>query len=147
MFAVEIGGYYNPVLRLVDLWAAGHRLTTVDNAAYVPFFARCMLGTADYLRSGRVPGAPFPGTPADQTHRQLHADDESDFREQFWIMHWGETVDNFAKYAWAEGENLVLTFQFYGDDEIFTVRMPAAELAATLDAAANLLISEHRAPS
>jgi hypothetical protein len=38
--------------------------------------------------------------------------DETEFREQFWFMLWGETIDDVSRYAYLDGD-LVLVFAFW----------------------------------
>ena len=88
---------------------------------------------------------PYPERTPEEIFRLLEAD-ETEFREQFWFMTWGETVDNVSSYTYLE-DDLVIVFAFwraghpYPADlgQVFVVRIPPDEFAATLDEAANLL--------
>jgi hypothetical protein len=144
-FAVEVGESTSADLRVVDLWAAGKLLTTDDNVAFLPHFRRVLRETAGTVRDRRVPPRPYPGRTPEDIYRLLHADD-TEFREQFWFMHWGETVDNVSSYAYLE-DDLVIVFAFWRAahpfpadlGQVFVARIPPDEFAATLDEAANLL--------
>ncbi|MEU4334813.1 hypothetical protein AB0F59_09325 [Micromonospora lupini] len=150
-FAVEIGeiGEIEPYqLRVVDLWAAGKRLTTEDNYAFLPYFINVMRSSAAQVRRRDVRPCPFPGRTPEQIFRLLHADD-TEFREQFWFMQWGETVDNVSTYAYLD-DDLVIVFAFwrsahpYPDDlgTVFVARIPPDEFVATVEEAADLLDAE-----
>lgn len=52
MFAVEIGEVEPHQLRVVELWAAGQRLTTEDNWAFLPFLIRVMRSSTAQVRRG-----------------------------------------------------------------------------------------------
>src|SRR5690242_13789783 len=73
-FAVEIDGVATPGLRVVDLWAAGRRLTVDDNAAYVPSLVFYMRADAERVRQGRVPACPFPGRGPAEIFELVYAD-------------------------------------------------------------------------
>ncbi|MGA3525400.1 hypothetical protein [Melissospora conviva] len=144
-FAVEIGEIEPHQLRAVDLWAAGKRLTTDDNWAFLPFFSRVMRSSAAQVRRRDVKPCPFPGRAPEEIFRLLHAD-ETEFREQFWFMQWGETVDNVSTYAYLD-DDLVIVFAFWRADhpfpddlgKVFVARIPPEEFVATVEEAADLL--------
>jgi hypothetical protein len=77
--------------------------------------------------------------------RLLQAD-ETEFRERFWFMHWGPTVDNVSPYAWLD-DDLVIVFAFWRERDpfpedlgrVFVARIPPDDFAATLEEAADLL--------
>lgn len=147
-FAVELGEVESPQLRIVDLWAAGTQLTTDDNSAFLPFFSPAMRSTAAQVRRRDVQPCPFPGRSPEDNFRRLERD-KTEFRERFWFMQWGETVDNVSRYAYLDGD-LVLVFAFWRSthlfpDErgrIFAARIPPDDFVATLVAAADLLDAE-----
>lgn len=147
-FAVEIGEIESHTLRVVDLWAAGKRLTIDDNSAFVPFLSRIMRSTAAEVRRRDVRPCPFPGRAPEEIFRLLHAD-ETEFREQFWFMQWGETVDNVSTYAYLD-DDLVIVFAFwrathpFPEDlgKVFVARIPPEEFVATVEEAADLLDAE-----
>ncbi|MFG1834245.1 hypothetical protein [Micromonospora chersina] len=144
-FAVEVGEIQPPSLRAVDLWLAGKRLTTDDNSAYVPFFASALRSSAAQVRRRDIKPCPFPGHTPEEIYRLLHAD-EAEFREQFWFMQWGETVDNLSRYAYLE-DDLVIVFAFWRAShpvpghlgKVFTARIPPDEFASVVEEAAGLL--------
>jgi hypothetical protein len=145
---VEIGEVESHQLRVVDLWLAGKRLTIEDNYAFLPFFIRVMRSSAAQVRRGDVKPCPFPGRTAEEIFWLLRAD-ETEFREQFWFMQWGETVDNVSKYAYLE-DDLVIVFAFWRPDhpspddlgKVFIARIPPEEFVATVEEAADLLDAE-----
>jgi hypothetical protein len=147
-FAVEVGEVESPQLRIVDLWAAGKRLTTDDNSAFLPSFCGAIRSTAEQVRRGDLRHCPFPGRSPKEIFRLLEQD-ETEFRERFWFMEWGETVDNVSRYAYLDGD-LVLAFAFwrpthpFPDDlgTIFVARLPPDEFVTTVLAAAELLDAE-----
>ncbi|MCA2216955.1 hypothetical protein [Jidongwangia harbinensis] len=147
-FGVEIGEIASPGLRVVDLWAADTWLTSDDNAAYVPSFVLSMRRDAERVRRGDVPPCPFPGRPPQEIHRLLLAD-QTEFREQFWFLQWGETVDNVAAFAYRDGD-LVIVFQAWPTKhsvaqdraEILAVRIPPDDFAAIVEDAAAVLDAE-----
>ncbi|GAA4606252.1 hypothetical protein BJY16_005733 [Actinoplanes octamycinicus] len=149
-FSVEVGAITSPSLCTVDLWAGGKWLTTDDNTAFVPSFLRFLRSTATRVRRGDVGLCPFPERSPEDIFRLLHADDESDFREQFWLLHWGETVDNVSSYVYRDGGDLVIVFAFwrpwhrFPEDmgKVFVARIPPDEFADVLERAADLLAAE-----
>ncbi|WBB69045.1 hypothetical protein [Micromonospora sp. WMMD812] len=140
-----MGEIQSPSLRVVDLWMAGRRMTTDDNSAFVPFFSPAIRSTAAQVRRRDVKPCPFPGRAPEDAFRLLHAND-TEFREQFWFMQWGETVDNVSKYAYLD-DDLVIVFAFwrashpFPEDlgKVFVARIPPDEFAATVEQAAELL--------
>lgn len=148
-FAVEVGATQPPQLRVVDLWAAGKQLTTDDNVAYVPFLSRAMRSTAAQVRQRDLAPCPFPDRSPQEIFRLLHAD-ETEFREQFWFMPWGEIVDNVSRYAYREDDNLVLVFAFWRAHHpvpqdlgtVFVARLRPHDFAAALEDAADLMDRE-----
>ncbi|MEV4637893.1 hypothetical protein AB0J80_11115 [Actinoplanes sp. NPDC049548] len=145
-FAVEIGVQQSPQLRVVDLWAAGKRLTTADNVAFVPFLARAMRSTAAQLRRRDVEPCPAPGREPGEIFALLHAD-QTDFRERFWFLEWGEIVDNVSRYAYRDDDNVVLVFAFWRADhpapedqgKVFVANLRPDALAAVLEGAADCI--------
>jgi hypothetical protein len=149
-FCVEIGGITPPSLRTVDLWAEGKWLTTDDNTVFLPTFLHLLRSTAARVHRRDVSPCPFPGRPPEDIFRLLNADDETDLREQFWLMHWGDTVDNVTSYADLDGDDLVIVFAYrraghpFPDDlgKIFVARIPPDEFVVVLEEAADLLDAE-----
>ncbi|MET7751175.1 hypothetical protein [Micromonospora sp. NPDC005367] len=147
-FAVEIGEVEPHQLRVVDLWAAGKRLTTDDNWAFLPFFIGALRSDATQVRRRDVKPCPFPGRAPEEVFRLLDAD-ETEFRERFWFMQWGESVDNVSTYAYLD-EDLVIVFAFWRADhpipgdlgKVFVARIPPDEFVATVEEAADLLDAE-----
>ncbi|SBT67149.1 hypothetical protein GA0070622_4202 [Micromonospora sediminicola] len=142
---MEIGEALSPALRVVDLWAADTLLTTDDNVAFVPAFRRLLRDTAEQVRRRAIPPCPFPGRPAEEVFRLLAAD-QTEFRERYWFLRWGETVDNLSSYAYLD-DALVLVFAFWRSDpagredrgRVFSATICPDEFTATLDAAVDLL--------
>ncbi|WP_028569320.1 hypothetical protein [Salinispora tropica] len=154
-FAVEIRAVEPHQLRVVDLWAAGKRLTSNDNWAFLPSFIHAMRSSVAQVRRRDIKPCPFPGLEPEEIFRLLHAD-ETEFREQFWFMQWGETVDNVVKYAYLD-EDVVIVFAFWQADHpfpddlgrVFVARIPPEEFMAAVEEAADLLDAEfqpHRSP-
>lgn len=147
-FAVEVGEIQPPSLRVVDLWMAGKRLTTDDNSVFVPSFAHAMRASAARVNRRDVKPCPSPGRAPEDIFRMLDAD-ETGFREQFWFIQWGETVDNVSTYAYLE-DDLVIVFAFwrashpFPEDlgKVFVARIPPDEFAVTVEEAADLLDNE-----
>jgi hypothetical protein len=151
-FAVEVGDWDGPALRRVDLWAADQWLTCDDNAAFVPQFRHSVKGTAVRVCAGHGSPLPFAGLSPAATHRRFVAatgNDDELLREQFWIFHWGPTTDNLLAFHFRDGDELVLTFQFWREEHllkhpghagaVFVVEIQAAEFAGILeDLIANL---------
>nr|WP_231956832.1 MULTISPECIES: hypothetical protein [unclassified Actinoplanes] len=137
-------------LRTVDLWAAGKWLTTEDNTVFLPTFIGFLRSTAAKVRRRQVSPCPFPEHSPEEVFQLLYADDETDFREQFWLMHWGENVDNVTSYAYLDADDLVIVFSHRraehhpagGPDKVSVTRIPADEFATVLDEAADLLDAE-----
>ena len=141
-FAVEVGEVEPHQLRVVDLWAAGHRLTVKDNWAYVPQFALSMRHTVEDVRRREVPRCPWPGRPPEKIYRRLHHG-KPEFRQRFWFMHWGPTVDNLSTYAYLDRGDLVMVIAFYGKRGVHVVRTPPEDFVAVLEAAADRLEADH----
>ena len=146
-FSVEIGEITPPSLRTVDLWAAGKRLTTDDNTVFLPTFIQFLRSTASRVRRRDVSPRPFPERSAEETFQLLNADDETAFREQFWLMHWGETVDNVTSYVYLDDDDLLIVFGYWRAEhpfpedlgKVFVARIPPDEFAVILDQSADLL--------
>jgi hypothetical protein len=144
-FAVEVGERRSLGLRVVDLWVAGVWLTTDDNEAYLPAFRQFLRSSAARVRCRGVPSCPFPGRTPEEIYQLLQAD-ETELREQFWFLNWGETVDNVSCYAYLE-DDLVIVFAFWRPQhpfpedlgKVFVARIPPGEFATTLEDAGELL--------
>ncbi|MEH1166418.1 hypothetical protein V6V47_13620 [Micromonospora sp. CPCC 205539] len=147
-FAVEVGDVESPHLRTVDVWAAGKQLTTDDNSAYLPSLCRAMRSTAAQVRQRNVRACPLPGRSPEAVFRLLEQD-ETELREVFWFLQWGETLDNVSRYAYLD-DDLVLVFAFwrpthpFPDDlgRIFVATLPPDDFATTVLTAADLLDAE-----
>ncbi|WP_329134185.1 hypothetical protein OG552_18175 [Streptomyces sp. NBC_01476] len=147
-FAVEVGEWTDS-LRRVDLWVADHWLTCDDNAAYVEQFRPAVRDTALQVRSGHGWPLPFAGLSPAATHRRFVAATGNDtedelLRERFWIFDgWGPTTDNLLAYLFRDGDQLVITVQFWRDEHlrnhpehagtVFAVEIEAAEFAGILE--------------
>jgi hypothetical protein len=156
-FAVEVGDVWPPPsqaesgnsqtsnLRVVDLWAGGRQLTVDDNTAFLPSFCPAMRRTADEVRRRQLQRCPFPGRSPEEIFRLLEEDD-TEFRERFWFMLWGETLDNVTRYAYLDGD-LVLVFAFWRSthprsDElgrVFVARVPPDDFVTTVECALAVL--------
>lgn len=158
-FAVEVGEWIGPALRRVDMWAAAQWLTCDDNAAYVPQFRQSVRNAAAQVRAGHGSPLPVPGLSPAATHRRFVAatgNDDELLREQFWALHWGPTTDSFTTFAFRDGDELALTFQFWREahlhkypehaGEVFVVQIPAAEFAGILEDLASILTSSPVTP-
>jgi hypothetical protein len=107
-----------------------------------------MRSTATQVRRRDVRPCPFPGRAPEEIFRLLDAD-ETEFREQFWFMQWGETVDNVSTYAYLD-DDLVIVFAFwraahrFPEDlgKVFAARIPPDEFAAIVEEAADLIDAE-----
>lgn len=149
-FGVEVGEIIPISLRTVDLWAGGKWLTVDDNAAFLPSFLHSMRTSADEVRRGEISATPYPGRSPEEIFNLLYADDETSFREQFWLLHWGETVDNVISYLWADGDDLVIAFRFWRPThpfpeelgQTFVARIPADEFATVLTEAADFMAAD-----
>jgi hypothetical protein len=149
-FCIEVGRITAPSLRTVDLWAGGKWLTTDDNTVFLPTFLLFLRSTAARVRRRDVSPCPFPERSPAEIFRLLHADDETDFREQFWLLHWGETVDNVTSYVYLDGGELMIVFGYwrawhrFPEDlgKVFVARVPPDEFVAVLEEAADLLDAE-----
>ena len=97
------------------------------------------------VRAGHMRPCTFPGWSAEETFGLLQAD-QTEFREQYWFMSWGEIVDNVSRYAYLD-DDLVVVFPFWRADhpvpedldKIFVARVDPDEFADTLRAAADLI--------
>ncbi|MFG1839922.1 hypothetical protein ACGFH8_15920 [Micromonospora sp. NPDC049175] len=147
-FAVEVGEILSPNLRVVDLWAAGKKLTTHDNVAYVPSLCHYMQTAAAEVRQRAIRPRPSRERSPEEIFRQFEAD-ETDFRERYWFLQWSEIVDNVSCYAYLD-DHLVIVFAFRRADhpfpedvgKVFVARIPPDEFAATLEQATDLLGDE-----
>ncbi|KAB1918897.1 hypothetical protein F8280_27630 [Micromonospora noduli] len=144
-FAVEVGAVESPHLRTVNVWAAGTQLTTDDNSAYLPSLRPAMRSTAARVRQRDVPACPYPGRSPEAVFRLLEQDG-TEFRERFWFLPWGETLDTVSRYAYLD-DDLVLVFSFWRpthpvpDDlgAIFVATLAPDEFATTVLGAADVL--------
>ncbi|WP_067499986.1 hypothetical protein [Actinoplanes sp. TFC3] len=149
-FCIEIGEPTSPSQRTVDLWAGGKWLTTDDNTVFLPTFINFLRSAAAQVRHHDVSPCPYPEHSPEENFRLLNTDNKTDFRERFWLMHWGETVDNVTTYAYMDGDDLVIVFGYWraspplSEDlgKIFVAKIPRDEFAAVLEEAADLLNAE-----
>jgi hypothetical protein len=148
-FAVEVGDWTGPVLRRVDLWAAGQWLTCDDNMAFIPQFRVAVADSADRLRAGHGAPLPFAGSSAVATHRRLVAgtgreEHDDRVRRRFRVFdRWGPTTDNLTAFVFRDGDRLEFTGQFWRAEHlrehpehvgtVFTLEIQAAEVTAALD--------------
>ncbi|MEV6929102.1 hypothetical protein AB0M46_32060 [Dactylosporangium sp. NPDC051485] len=145
-FAVEVGPADGTGLRTVDLWLAGKRLTVDDNAAYVPSVRHAMRTTAARVRRRDLAPRPFPDRSPEETFGVLLAN-QTGFRERYWFLNLTEIVDNTTRYAWLDGDRLVVVFAFWRPthpepseiDLPFVAKLGPDDLAAALEAAADYL--------
>ena len=150
-FAIEVGEVVGADggSRRVDVWAAGRRLTRVDNNANVPFFAgllQCAVGDllAD-LHARRRP-VPYPALSPAENYLRLRADEESGDggRGAYRFMHWGPTTDDIGAVLFLEVGAALIAFAFVlpwdhepaEPDRAFVAELPALELAEVLHGAA-----------
>lgn len=92
---------------------------------------------------------PFPGRAPEEIFRLPHAD-ETELREQFWFLRWGEVVDNVPTYAYLDRHELVIVFSFRRAShpspedlgKIFAVRIPPDTFATTVEEANDPLDAE-----
>ncbi|MET8123460.1 hypothetical protein [Micromonospora sp. NPDC005189] len=148
-FAVEVGEIQALPLCTIDLWVAGKRLTIDDNSAFVPSLSHAMRSSAAQVRRRDVRPCPFPGRAPEEIFRLLHAD-ETELREQFWFLRWGEIVDNVSTYAYLDQHELVIVFSFWRAShpspedlgKIFAVRILPGTFATTVEEANDLLDAE-----
>jgi hypothetical protein len=145
-FAAEVGDWVGPALRRVDLWVAGQWLTCDDNAVFVAQFRHSVAATAARVRSGGVLSLSFASLSPAAAHRRL-IDGISDFveeYEQFWIFNdWGPTTDNVSAFLFRDGDQLVITSEFWREEHllehpehagtVFVARLQEKELAAILE--------------
>lgn len=147
-FAIEIGEAVSADLRIVDVWAAGKRLTTDDNVAYVPSLLHYLRRAAARVCQREIRPCPFPEHSSEQIFRQLEAD-ETGFREHYWFMRWSEMLDNVSSYAYLDDE-LVIIFAFRRDEhpapedrgKVLVAKIPPEHFATILLAAADLLSAQ-----
>lgn len=141
-YVVEAGGAQVSDVRVVDVWAGGKWLTCHDNAAYVPTLVGQLRATAERVRRREVPRRPFPWRSPAEAFRLLSARD-SEFREQFWLLHgWDEILDNVETYTWLE-DSLVLACRIWRPSrtEVFVSRVPPDGFVAAIDGVVSLLDS------
>jgi hypothetical protein len=147
-FCVEIGEITSPSLRTVDFWAGSKWLTTDDNMAYVPSLCYYLRSTAARVRHRDVSPVPFPECSPEKIFRLLYAAaGEPHLPERFWLLHWGETVDNAKSYVFLDGDDLVIVFGYwrathpFPEDlgKVFVARISSDEFVAVLEQATDLL--------
>ena len=84
---------------------------------------------------------PLPDSSPEEIYGRLHTD-ETEWREAYWFLCWGETLDNLSKYAYLDsGDELVMLFAFWRVDPggVFVARIKADEFTATVREAADWL--------
>ncbi|MBV1856652.1 hypothetical protein [Catellatospora tritici] len=144
-FAIEIGMALSADLRIVDVWAAGKRLTADDNVAYVPSLCHYLRRAAARVCQREIRPCPFPEYSPEEIFRQLEAD-ETGFREHYWFMRWSETLDNVSSYAYLD-DDLVIIFAFWRDEhpvpegggKVLVAKIPPEQFATIVLTAADLL--------
>lgn len=138
-FAAEVGEPLGELHR-VDLWAAGHRLTCDDNAAFVPHFCMCVRATLARLRSGPNLSPPDPGLSIEEAHRRL-LEVGCGSSEPFRFPSWGPTTDNVRGHLLQTGKSLSLALEFWREEHrpaeergvVFVAEIPEAELIDVLE--------------
>jgi hypothetical protein len=157
-FAVEVGDWVGSALRRVDLWVADQWVTCDDNLAFVSQFRIAVRDTALRLRSGQGSSLPFAGLSPVATHRRLLAgierlDDDGELGQRSWFFDgWGPTTDNVLAFVFREGDNAVITLQFWREEHlrtrpehvgmVLTIAIPVGELAGVLEDLAAVLDRE-----
>jgi hypothetical protein len=96
------------------VYAGGRRLTVDDDVAFVPSVRWLMQDDAERVSAGAVPPNPAVGRTPEEIYEVLHADD-TEWREHFWLLQWGPTLDNVLFYAYVEADELVIVFAFCRD--------------------------------
>lgn len=142
---MEAGEAVSAGLRVVDLWAAGRLLTVDDNTAYLASLCHHMRSEADRVRGGALPPRPWPGLAPHEVFARLEAD-QTELREQHWIMRWSEITDGVSVYAWLEDE-LVIAFAYWRPThpepedlgKVFVARLSSEQFANTVQRAADWL--------
>jgi hypothetical protein len=140
-FCVEVGEPTSPALRVVDLWAAGQRLTVDDNTAYVPSLTHYMRLEAERVRRGDVPPRPFPKGNPEEMFRWLRRNKKGS-AQKFWFLRWSEILDDVSTYAYRADDDLTILFAFWQTTEpgqTFELRIPAREFTAVVEEAADFL--------
>ncbi|MFD1372877.1 hypothetical protein [Actinoplanes sichuanensis] len=139
---MEVGEFVSARVRVVDVWAAGRRLTVDDNAAYVPSFCHAFRSAAR-----RFPVAPFAGCSPEQTFRLLD-EDRDGFQDGYRFFEWTEIVDNVSGYRYLDGD-LVLVFSFWRPSHpvpaevgrVFVARVCPVEFTSIVEAVVESLCS------
>lgn len=146
-FAIEIGEPVSVGLRVVDMWAAGERLTADDNVAYVPSLGHYLQAAAAQVDQRQIRPIPFPGRSPEEIFRLLEAD-ETDLRERYWFLRWSETLDNVSSYAYLD-DDLVIVFALWRAQsvpkefvKVFVARIAPEQFVAVLREAAALLVAQ-----
>ncbi|GII28446.1 hypothetical protein [Planotetraspora mira] len=144
-FAVEVGEWVGPALRRVDLWVADQWLTCDDNAVFVAQFRLSVAATADRVRSGGGLPLAFAVSPV-ATHQRLvdaTRGAEEDYG-RFWIFNdWGPTTDNVLAFLFRDGDQLLITSEFWREDHlsehpehagrVFVAELQAGEFVGILE--------------
>ncbi|MDY3554391.1 hypothetical protein R5W24_003513 [Gemmata sp. JC717] len=150
-FAITLGSFWGngDAVRVVDVYAAGRRLTCDDNHAYVPHFAGELERSVRALLDGpqyRGVGRPFAELSPADNHRRLCADAVTDNGQylDYRFMDWGPTADNVSMHYFREGDTAFLPFSFWRANhhdsselgQVFVAELPWRELACVLHEAA-----------
>jgi hypothetical protein len=146
-FAIEIGEPVSVGLRVVDMWAAGERLTADDNVVYVPSLGHYLRAAAAQVDQRQIRPIPFPGRSPEEIFRLLEAD-ETDLRERYWFLRWSETLDNVSSYAYLD-DDLVIVFALRRAQsvpekfvKVFVARIEPEQFVTVLREAATLLVAQ-----
>ena len=138
---MEVGEPTSPVLRIVDLWAAGQRLTVDDHTAYIPSLAHYMRLETERVRRGDIPPRPFPKSNPEEMVRRLRKDQKGS-AQKFWFLRWSEILDDVSTYAYLADDDLVILFAFWRTTEAgrtFELRIPSREFTTVVEEAADFL--------
>jgi hypothetical protein len=138
---MRVGEFYerNRNLRLVEIWVADQHITCDDSWAYLPTFCGDLDYSISMLLQDHYQSLPWPDLSPAQTHNRLHEMDDGT-AERFWALNWGPTTDNVYALLFRQGQNVILTFEFWRPShhnpadlgKVFTVELPERELLRVL---------------
>ena len=140
-FSIELGEIdpdSDSLLRIVDVYAAGQLLTTIDNVAYIPTFISSVNDDLEWAMSDPITERgliPFPELDIIENHKKIlelaKYDNKLHLLHRF--MDWGPTSDNISVHMFRNDGLAYIPFSFNdenGDreDVVYSVTLPNNEL-------------------
>ena len=130
-YAFRVGRRLDHPCRVVEIFIGGHEVTYDDDFAHASQFRASVARDVSKVHAARTLPRPH-GSPEDN-HR--HIDTLEDERDRYAWMRWGPTTDGISSFIFADGDDRIITFEFWrrGDHRIFSARVAAHALVDAME--------------